>query len=98
MRAERFTAFMWLKRYAEVTTKIVLWQGVSMTPADLRSARLRLGYTQVELGRELGMSGNWIAQMEQGKAPIQRVTELAIKWLIWTHPAPVLDSPAIIEK
>jgi transcriptional regulator with XRE-family HTH domain len=52
---------------------------------DLKRARLKLGMTQKELGEALGVHRNWIARMERGEFSINRVTELAVKYLLLTN-------------
>lgn len=58
-----------------------------MKGKQLRAARSRLGMTQKELGRELGVHWNSIARMENDYPtfPITRTTELAIKYLLLTN-------------
>ena len=53
-----------------------------MTRAELRSARKRLGMTQAELAEALGMQRNSVARMENGRQPVMRTTELAVKYLL----------------
>ena len=55
-----------------------------MKGKQLRAARSRLGMTQKELGRQLGVHWNSIARMEADypSFPITRTTELAIKYLL----------------
>lgn len=55
-----------------------------MKGKQLKAARARLGMTQVELGRQLGIHWNSIARMENDYPtfPISRTTELAIKYLL----------------
>jgi DNA-binding XRE family transcriptional regulator len=54
----------------------------SMTGAQLKQARAKLGMTQKELGEELGVHWNSIARMERDEFPIIRTTELAVKYLL----------------
>lgn len=57
---------------------------VSMTGAELRRARERLGLTQREMAEAIGWQRNSIARCERGERPISRVTELAVKYLLLT--------------
>jgi DNA-binding XRE family transcriptional regulator len=54
----------------------------SMTGAQLKQARAKLGMTQKELGEELGVHWNSVARMERDEFPIIRTTELAVKYLL----------------
>lgn len=53
-----------------------------MTAAKLIAARHRLGYTQSELAVELGISRSAVDKMERGQRPIERRTDLAIRYLL----------------
>ena len=55
-----------------------------MTGTDLRRARKRLAMIQAELAGALSMQRNSIARMENGRQPIMRTTELAVKYLLLT--------------
>lgn len=52
-----------------------------MEPSDLRARRKRLGMTQTQMARALGLSRDFIGQMERGVAPIAPRTALAIAQL-----------------
>lgn len=41
-----------------------------MMPEDMRIARLRLGWTQAELARRIGVSRRTIGRWEMGKTPL----------------------------
>jgi transcriptional regulator with XRE-family HTH domain len=49
-----------------------------MTPTEFREARHKLGLTQAQMAEALGYKRLHISQMETGKSPIQRTTELAM--------------------
>jgi transcriptional regulator with XRE-family HTH domain len=53
-----------------------------MTDHELREARLSLGLSQQALGDALGMSRENVSRMEAGKKPIERRTELAVRYLL----------------
>ncbi len=50
---------------------------MSMTPADLKAWRARLGFTQEGAAGELGVSREHYNRLEAGKKPITRMLELA---------------------
>jgi len=52
------------------------------TPAKLRAARRALGWTQPYLAEELGLTRDAVAKMEAGVRPIERRTDLAIRYLL----------------
>jgi transcriptional regulator with XRE-family HTH domain len=60
-----------------------------MTPSELQDFRARMGWSQAELARQLGLSMSRIVDYELGAtrgkarrpAPIPRVVELAIRYL-----------------
>jgi transcriptional regulator with XRE-family HTH domain len=60
-----------------------------MTPQELTQFRIRMGWSQAELGRRLEMSPSRLADYETGytrgrerrPAPIPKVVELACAWL-----------------
>jgi len=54
----------------------------TMTGAELRRARKRLGMTQKQLGEALSVHWNSIARMERDEFQIIRTTELAVKYLL----------------
>ena len=51
-------------------------------PDDYRVARKLLGMTQAELGNLLGLSRQWIVQIENGHNPAPSMMALGIKYLI----------------
>ncbi len=51
----------------------------------LRNARHKLGMTQTELAKELGMTQNSISRMELGVMRIEKRTEMAVAWLLHQH-------------
>lgn len=54
-----------------------------MTPAELIAARKRLGMSQIQLARELGMKADrQIRRMEKGQSPIHKRTEIAVRDLL----------------
>ena len=52
-----------------------------MTPAEFRDARLKLGLTQVELGRVLGIAGNSVWRKEHGQQEITERDVLSLRAL-----------------
>lgn len=54
---------------------------MTMQADDMRILRKEIGWSQQELADELGMSRKSIVEMEGGKAPIERRTELAVRML-----------------
>ncbi len=50
-----------------------------MTRADLKKKRERLGLTQVELARRLGVERITVIRWEGGKTEIPRTVELALR-------------------
>lgn len=52
-----------------------------MTREQLKQKREKLGLSQGELGRELGLTRDGIASMEQGRRPIRKLVELAVAQL-----------------
>ena len=54
----------------------------TMTGAELKRARKKLGMTQKKLGEALGVHWNSVARMERNEFPIIRTTELAVKYLL----------------
>lgn len=56
-----------------------------MQPDELRTLRRTLGMTQEQFGAALGLSRKAINEMEAGKAPIERRTALAVRYLA-EHP------------
>jgi transcriptional regulator with XRE-family HTH domain len=53
-----------------------------MKGSELRGARKALGKTQRELAEALGLNKNTMARAERDEIPIQRTTELAVKYLL----------------
>lgn len=58
------------------------------TPAKLRAARRRLGLSQREMAEALGLSREAIQTMEYGTRPIERRTDLALRYLLERAPHP----------
>jgi len=56
-------------------------EGIVMQPEDMKAARKSLGWTQQQLADALGMSRKAIVEMEGGKAPIEKRTALAVRYL-----------------
>ena len=57
-----------------------------MRTRELKAARARLGLSQTELARELGISRGAVARYEVGTLKIPKVIELAVAYLE-TRPA-----------
>ena len=57
---------------------------ITMTGAELRQARERLGMTQQKLADALGMWRHSVARMERSESPVMKHTELAVKYLLLT--------------
>jgi transcriptional regulator with XRE-family HTH domain len=57
---------------------------ITMTGAELRRARERLGMTQQKLADALGMWRHSVARMERSESPVMKHTELAVKYLLLT--------------
>ena len=53
-----------------------------MTSADLIAARTALGMSQKQLAEALGLTDRQIGNLERGRSPIMRQTELAVKYLL----------------
>ncbi|MGE4341354.1 MAG: helix-turn-helix domain-containing protein [Pigmentiphaga sp.] len=53
-----------------------------MNPAELKSMRKRAGMTQQLLAEHLDISRVYLGLMERGLAPIERRTELAVRYLL----------------
>jgi len=53
-----------------------------MTPDELKAIRARLGLTQAQLAEQLGVERNTVNRWEMGLLPIQKITELAVKYLV----------------
>lgn len=52
-----------------------------MQPDELKALRAGLGWTQQQMADGLGMSRKAIVEMEGGKAPIEKRTALAARYL-----------------
>lgn len=50
-----------------------------MTGHDLRALRLAIGWTQREMGDELGIHANTVARLERGELPITKRMAQTIK-------------------
>ena len=55
-----------------------------MVGRELRRLRERLGLTQAELAKAIGMQKNSVARMERDERPIVKTTELAVRYLLVT--------------
>ena len=53
----------------------------SMTPADFRAWRKRLGLTQAQAAESLGRSAAWVRKAEAGAIPIHTVVALACRMI-----------------
>jgi transcriptional regulator with XRE-family HTH domain len=53
----------------------------TMQGSELKAIRETLGWGQRRFAEEIGMTQTYISQMEQGKKPIERRTELAARYL-----------------
>lgn len=54
---------------------------MAMQPEELKALRASVGLTQQQLADALGMSRKMIVEMEGGKSPIERRTELAARYI-----------------
>jgi DNA-binding XRE family transcriptional regulator len=52
-----------------------------MQPEELRTLRRQIGASQAELGDAIGLSRVTIGLMERGDAPIEKRTELAVRYV-----------------
>ena len=52
-----------------------------LKPAELRGIRRRLGLTQLEMAKQLQVSLTQYGAYENGRAPIRRILEYAVRWL-----------------
>jgi transcriptional regulator with XRE-family HTH domain len=50
-----------------------------LSPDKLKQKRSRLGYTQVELAEQLGVTGNTVARWERGEVPMPRLLDKALE-------------------
>jgi DNA-binding XRE family transcriptional regulator len=53
-----------------------------MQPDELKALRKDAGWTQDEMAEAIGVSRVLIGQMERGQAPIERRTELAVRYVV----------------
>ncbi|MGK6324646.1 helix-turn-helix transcriptional regulator [Sphingomonas sp. DT-51] len=54
---------------------------MALQPEELKTLRKAAGLTQDQLAAAIGMSRVSIGLMERGQAPIERRTELAVRYL-----------------
>ena len=52
-----------------------------MTPAIFKESRRRIGLSQEDLAKHLGLSTRQIQNLEKGISPIKGVHELALRWV-----------------
>lgn len=57
---------------------------MTMQPEELKAIRKALGMKQDAFAEALGLSVNFVSLMEGGKKPIERRTELAVRYLALT--------------
>ena len=53
-----------------------------MTPDELRALRKEAGLTQAALAEAIGLSRPTIVLMEGGRMPVERRTELAVRYVV----------------
>lgn len=53
-----------------------------MKPSEFVKLRLKAGFTQAELSRELGVTVRSLSRWETGETPIPKLAELAQKYVI----------------
>jgi len=53
-----------------------------MQPEELKALRMEAGLSQVELAGLIGMSRVTVGLMERGEAPIEKRTELAVRYVV----------------
>lgn len=58
---------------------------MSMQPDEMKALRKSIGWTQDQLASAIGMSRVSVGLMERGQTPIERRTELAVRYLA-EHP------------
>lgn len=58
-----------------------------MTPAEFKSLRLKLNYSQITLGKQLFKTTRQIQNYEYGKTKIPKLVEWGINQLIQQHKA-----------
>lgn len=54
-----------------------------MKPAELKSIRRRLAYTQRKMAKELGVSLSLYVRLENGQARIRKLHLNAIRWVVY---------------
>ena len=53
-----------------------------MQPEGLKALRMEAGLSQAELAEAIGMSRVTVGLMERGEAPIEKRTELAVRYVV----------------
>jgi len=53
-----------------------------MQPEGLKALRMQAGLSQAELAELIGMSRVTVGLMERGEAPIEKRTELAVRYVV----------------
>ena len=53
-----------------------------MQPEGLKALRMQAGLSQAELAELIGMSRVKVGLMERGEAPIEKRTELAVRYVV----------------
>lgn len=66
---------------------------MAMQGEDLKALRKGAGMTQAELAEAIGMTGTSIGLMERGAAPIEKRTELAVRYIV-EHAATIARTEA----
>ena len=56
------------------------------SPFRLRLMREAFGYTQRELAERIGLTANYLAQLERGEVPLQMQTWLAVRCVLLHRP------------
>jgi DNA-binding XRE family transcriptional regulator len=56
-----------------------------MTEIELKESRQKLGLTQAAMGEAINLTREMIGLMERGRKPIDRRTELAVRFLLHEH-------------
>lgn len=68
--------------------------GVFMDSTQFTQARTKvLRWSQQRLADELGMARNSVSRMESGVMPVERRTELALRWLMYSE-CNIVEQPA----
>ena len=57
----------------------------AMTGQEMRAIRADLGWTLSQLAHALDMSETYVGQMERGQRPIERRTNLAVRYIVEHH-------------